>query len=80
MDPDLAPDPDPDPLSSSKISKKNLDSCYFMNIFYVLSLKNDVNVPSKSIKQNKLLNKLFFVGILKITSVTFWSGSADPYL
>ncbi len=37
-------DPDPDP------SKKNLDSYYFVTLFDFLSLKNDVNVASKSNK------------------------------
>ncbi len=56
---------DPDPLvrggvwirillSSFKNSKKNLDSYYFVTLFDFLSLKNDVNVPSKSIRQEKL--------------------------
>jgi hypothetical protein len=40
--------------SSCKNSKKNLDSYYFATLFDFLSLKNDVNVPSKSIKQKKL--------------------------
>ncbi len=56
-------DPDPlvrcmDPfrilLSSSKNSKKNLDSYYFVTPFDFLSLKNDVHVASKSNKQTKL--------------------------
>jgi hypothetical protein len=34
-------------------SKKNLDSLYFVALFDFLSLKNDVNVPSKSNKQKK---------------------------
>jgi hypothetical protein len=38
-------------LSSLKNNKKNLDSHYFVTLFYFLSLKNDVNVPSKSNKQ-----------------------------
>jgi hypothetical protein len=41
-------DPDPDPPSSCKNSKKNLDSFDFVTLFDFLSLKNDVNVPSKS--------------------------------
>jgi hypothetical protein len=41
-------------LSSCKNCKKNLDSYYFVAIFDFLSLKNDVNVPSKSNKQKKL--------------------------
>jgi hypothetical protein len=52
MDPD--PALDPDPLSSCKNSKKNLDSFYFVTLFDFLSLKTDVNVPSKSNKQKKL--------------------------
>jgi hypothetical protein len=69
------PDPDPpDPhvfgtpesevwirilLSSSKNSKKNLDSyCFVTFLDFFLSLKkNDVIVPSKSIKQKNLLKK-----------------------
>ena len=43
-------------LSSSRNGKKNIDS----NCFATLSLKNDVNVPSKS-------NKKTFVDVLKIT-------------
>jgi hypothetical protein len=42
--------PDPDP--SIKNSKKNLDSYCFVNALSLfLSLKNDVNVTSKSKKQ-----------------------------
>jgi hypothetical protein len=41
-------------LSSCKNSKKNLDSYYFVTLFDFLSLKNDVNVASKSNKQKKL--------------------------
>jgi hypothetical protein len=52
MDPDPAPDTDPSIIM--KNSKKNLDSYYFVTLFDFLSLKNDVNVPSKSNKQKKL--------------------------
>jgi hypothetical protein len=55
MDPDPALDPDPDPSIIMQNSKKNLDSYYFVTLFDFLSLKNDVNVPSKSKKQKKLL-------------------------
>ncbi len=41
-------------LLSCKNSKKNLDSYYFVTLFNFLSLKNDVNVPSKNNKQKKL--------------------------
>jgi hypothetical protein len=47
-------------LSSCKNSKKNLDSYYFVTLFDYLSLKKDVNVPSKSNKQKKLNKKLVF--------------------
>jgi hypothetical protein len=43
------PDSDPDP-----------QHCYFVTLFYFLSLKNDVNVASKSSKQKKLCSKLVF--------------------
>jgi hypothetical protein len=41
-------------LSSCKYSKKNLYSFYFVTLLDFLSLKNDVNLPSKSNKQEKL--------------------------
>jgi hypothetical protein len=50
MDPALAPDPSIILLSQAKISKKNLDSYCSATSFG--HLKNDVNVPSKSNKQN----------------------------
>jgi hypothetical protein len=53
------PDPlvrgmDPDPSIIMRNSNKNLDPFYFVTLFDFLSLKNDVNVPSKSNKQKKL--------------------------
>ena len=51
MDPDTDPAPGPDPYI---IMQKNLDSFSFVTLFDFLSLKNDVNVPSKSYKQKKL--------------------------
>jgi hypothetical protein len=39
--------------------------CDFLMIF--LSLKNDVNVPSKSSLPKKLGKKIIFVGVLKVT-------------
>ncbi len=38
------PAPDPEPLSSSKNGKKNLDSYCFVTPLCLLSFKNDVNV------------------------------------
>jgi hypothetical protein len=69
------PDPDQDPLwiririllSSCKNSKKNLGYYYFVTLLDFLSLKNDVNVASKSNKQKKLCKKISFsAGILKV--------------
>jgi hypothetical protein len=54
MDPDPALDPDPDLSIIMEKSKRNLDSYYFVTLFDFLSLKNDVNVVSKSNKQKKL--------------------------
>ncbi len=55
MDPDLALDPDPDPSIIMQKYKKNLESYYFfVTLFDLLSLKNNVNVPTKSNKQKKL--------------------------
>ncbi len=54
MDPDPDPALDPDPSIIVQKSKKNLDSYYFVTLFDFVSLKNDVNVASKSNKQKKL--------------------------
>jgi hypothetical protein len=48
-------------LSSCKNSKKNLDSFHFVTLFDFLSLKNDVNVPSKSNEKKKFLLKISFL-------------------
>ncbi len=53
-------DPDPDPAIIMKNSKKNLDSYYFVTLFDFLSLKKDVNVASKTIKQKNCVKKLAF--------------------
>jgi hypothetical protein len=49
----MDPDPDPDPSIIKQKNKKNLDSYCVLLLFDFLSLKNDVNVQSKS---NKLKN------------------------
>jgi hypothetical protein len=41
----------PDPSIIIKNGQKNLDSYYFVTLFDFLSLKNDVNIPSKSNRQ-----------------------------
>jgi len=46
--------------SGSKNSKKNLDSYYFVTLFDFLSLKNDINVASKSNKQKNCVEKFVF--------------------
>ncbi len=74
------PDPHPDPSlfvrigiririlpSTSKKSKKNLNLYYFVTFFDYLSLKTDVNVPSKSKMQKHFEKKKFFFDILSAT-------------
>ncbi len=48
-------------LSSCKNNKKNLESYYFVTLFDFLSLKNNVNVPSKSKKLKKLCYNISFL-------------------
>ncbi len=55
------PDSDPDLLYSGKNFKKNLKFYCFVTFLDFLSLKNDVNVPSKSNKQ-----KNFFTFLRKL--------------
>ncbi len=51
-------------LSSSKNTKKNLDSCCFSTSLWLFSLKNFVNIPSKSNMQKNFF-KLVFCGCLE---------------
>jgi hypothetical protein len=51
-------------LSSYKNNKKNLESYYFVTLFDFLSLKNNVNVPSKVTSRKNCVKKL--VSILKV--------------
>jgi hypothetical protein len=44
-------DPDPDPSVIKQIVRKTLTPIVLRLLFYFLSLKNDVNVTSKSNKQ-----------------------------
>ncbi len=53
MDPDQNPAPDPSIIMQD--SKKNIDSYYSVTLFDVSSLKNNLNVHSKSNKQKKIL-------------------------
>jgi hypothetical protein len=48
-----------------KNSKKKFVSYSFLTFYDFLSVKNDVNVPSKSNKQKNLEKKIVFVGVLK---------------
>ncbi len=58
-------DPDPDPsiilLLSSKNSKKNLIPTVLRLLLDFLSLKNYLNVPSKSNKQKNFFKKISFL-------------------
>jgi hypothetical protein len=59
---------DPDPfINKQKKMKKNLDFYYLRHLCDFLSLKNDVNVPSKRNMHKKRRKKLIFVGFLKVT-------------
>jgi hypothetical protein len=54
----------PNLLTSSKNSEKKLDSSCFVTSLWLLSLKNDVNEPSKStgtVKSRKIWKKLVFL-------------------
>jgi hypothetical protein len=42
------PDLDPHPFINKQKSKKNLNFHYFVTFYYYLSMKTDVNVPSKN--------------------------------
>jgi hypothetical protein len=72
---------EPDPDSHIRIllikqkSQTNLDFYCFVTFFYALSLKNDVNVPSKSNKQKMFCLKLVFFGVLKVNDE---NGRPDP--
>jgi hypothetical protein len=63
MDPDPVRDRRIDPDHQAKIVKKYFDSYCFVTVtsFIFLSLKNYVNVPSKSIKQKNAFNKIRFL-------------------
>ncbi len=50
----MDPDPDPSIIKNATIVRKTLIPTILWTIFDFLSLKNDVNVPSKSNKQKKL--------------------------
>jgi hypothetical protein len=64
------PDPDPlvrgidqdqDPSIIMQKYEENLESYHFVTLFDFLSLKNNVNIPSKSNKQKKLCKKISFL-------------------
>jgi hypothetical protein len=57
----LDPDPlvrgmDPDPSIITKIVRKTLISTVLLLLIYFLSLKSDVNIPSKNNMQNFFFN------------------------
>jgi hypothetical protein len=49
-----------------------------MTLFDFLSLKNDVNVPSKSNKQKTFFFNWFFVGVLKVKDENSRIRIQDP--
>jgi hypothetical protein len=63
--------------SKEKIGKKNLDLyCFFYDFFNDFSsLKNDLNVPSKSNKQK--IKKIFFLASLRPLTKRAGSGSVS---
>ena len=63
-------------LSSCKNRKKNLDSYDFLTPFDFLSLKNDVNVATKSNEQKKLCKKISFL-LASWRSMTKIAGSGS---
>ena len=82
-DPALDPAPARILLSPSKNSKKNIDSYCFVTSLWLYSLKNDVNVPSKSNKQ-KNFRLTSWRSLTKITgsgtnSQRYGSADPDPY-
>ncbi len=58
----MDPHPDLDPSITKQKSKKNLDSYWFVNSFWLFIFENDVHLPSKSNKQKSIF--YIFVGIL----------------
>ncbi len=50
----------------TKIIRKTLIPTVLLLLFYFVSLKNDVYVPSKSNKLENFNKKKFFVGLLKV--------------
>ncbi len=79
-------DPDPSIIKQKlKNNKKNLDSYCFFTSLWLLSLINDVNVPSKYNKQKNFLKKDYFLvslrSLTKIAESGYISqghGYADP--
>jgi hypothetical protein len=63
MDPDPAMDPVPSIilLSSSKNSKKNLDSYCLVTLFKLFTLKTHGNVPSKSMSRIMFFKLVFLL-------------------
>jgi hypothetical protein len=81
MDPDPALDPNLSTilLSSSKKSKKNLDSYCFVTSFalFILYLENDINVPTKSNNQKNFFKLVFCWGSCRSMKKIAGSGSAS---
>jgi hypothetical protein len=54
-------DPDPVPYCQAKIVRKTLIPTVLLLVLDFLSLKNDVNVPSKSNKQKNCIKKICYL-------------------
>jgi hypothetical protein len=69
-------------LSSSKNSKKNLDSYCFVTSFGLFILENDVHVNVWYLQKvigRKIGKNLFFVGLLKVNDENRGSGSTSGF-
>jgi hypothetical protein len=65
--------PDLDPCNKQKVRKPQF-LLIFLLLFVFLSLKTDVNVPSKSVKRKNFEKSLFFVGYFLATDKKAGSG------
>jgi hypothetical protein len=70
---------DPDPSIIDQINKKTLILTVLRLLYDFLSLKNNVNIPSKSKKERNFVVKFLKV-ITGSGSVNQRCGSSDPYI
>ncbi len=70
-------DLDPDPYINKQKARKTL-ICFLVVHFYV-SMKTELNVPSKSNKQNIFEKNSFFISILSATEREKQDPDPDPF-